>query len=163
MASGGGVRVRRGRRADLASLVPLSVSADHAEWRVMAAEREAEVLLVATLDDDVVGAVSVRWEMPCDAPHPWLYALRVRPDVRRRGIAAVLIDAAEEAAREHGATALSLDVDRDKDRLLAYYRRLGYETLGPHEHHWRAVDPRTGAVTAEGTADTWLMRRALTA
>lgn len=156
------MRVRRGQREDLGALVPLSVSADHAESRVIAAERGEEVLLVATLDDDVVGAVSVRWDMPCDAPHPWLYALRVRPDVRRRGIAAALIGAAEGATREHGATALSLDVDRDKDRLVAYYRRLGYETVGPHEHHWRALDPRTGTVTAEGTADTWLMRRALT-
>lgn len=124
-----------------------------------AAEAGTEVLLVAERDGAVVGTVSVQREGRCDPPHPWLYGLHVRAQVRRAGIGTALVRAAEDAVGRLGATAVSLDVDRDEDHLVAWYRRLGYTTVGPHEHRWRAVDPATGEVTAEGTAATWLMRR----
>jgi len=52
--------------------------------------------------------------------------------------------------------------DRAGDRAaIAFYERLGYVVAGPHEHHWRAIDPRTGTVTGGGRASTWIMRRTL--
>ncbi|WNB86907.1 GNAT family N-acetyltransferase [Cellulomonas sp. ATA003] len=91
-------------------------------------------------------------------PHPWLYGLGVAPAARRHGIGRLLTAAAETQARLHGFPATSLDVDRDAVGLVAFYQRLGYERVGPHEHHWQTVDPATGRVTARGTSSTWIMR-----
>jgi ribosomal protein S18 acetylase RimI-like enzyme len=149
--------VRPAAHADLSALAPLAGSAERAYARLRAAETGDDLLLVAEHAQSVVAAVSVHWQGTCDAPNPWLYGLQVRPDVRRHGLGALLVRAAETVASLRGAGVMSLDVDRDEDRLLAYYERLGYERVAPHQHHWRSVDP-AGVVTAEGVADTWVMR-----
>ncbi|WBB46793.1 GNAT family N-acetyltransferase [Verrucosispora sp. WMMA2044] len=109
----------------------------------------------------VVGVVSVRWRDGCDPPNPWLYGLAVVASARRRGIGRALVGAGEAAGAARGAEAMSLDVDVDDEAAVSFYARLGYVIVGPHRHRWRAIDPGTGAVTAEGTASTWIMRRRL--
>jgi ribosomal protein S18 acetylase RimI-like enzyme len=153
--------VRRGRQTDLPALVPLSGSADRAYWRVKASDADEEGLLVVEYGEQLIAAVSVRWDGTCDPPFPWLYGLHVRHDVRRHGVGALLVKAAETLAGLRGLSAMSLDVDRDEDELVTYYRRLGYQRIAPHQHHWRSVDPSTGLVTAEGNVDTWVMRHEL--
>lgn len=155
------VSVRAVRRSDLDSLGGLAGSDDRAEVRVRAAEQGDEEMLVAVTANHVVGVVSVRWHDGCDAPNPWLYGLAVVDSARRRGIGRALVEAVEAAAAVRGADAVSLDVDVADDGATTFYRRLGYVTVRPHEHHWRAVDPRTGEVTGEGTAPTWIMCRRL--
>jgi ribosomal protein S18 acetylase RimI-like enzyme len=153
--------VRHGRRSDLPALVGLAGSADRAEWRLRGAEAGDQTLLVAVHDGGVVGAVSLRWHGSCDRPHPWLYGLHVQPDARRHGLGALLVRAAETVASLGGARAVSLDVDDDDPRLVAYYERLGYRVVTPHRHHWRSLDAATGLVTAEGVADCLLLRHEL--
>lgn len=155
------VSVRAVRRSDLDSLTELAGSADRAEVRVRAAEQGDEEMLVAVTTENVVGVVSVRWQGGCDAPNPWLYGLAVVTSARRRGIGRALVEAVEAAAAVRGADTVSLDVDVADDAAITFYRRLGYLAVRPHEHHWRAIDPRTGEVTGEGTAPTWIMRRQL--
>jgi ribosomal protein S18 acetylase RimI-like enzyme len=156
-----GLVLRPAARADLPALVPLSASAGRAEWRLRAAADGTEDLVVAERDGQVLGAVSVRWDGACDPPHPWLYALHVRPDARGRGIGARLVRAVETLASRRDVAAVSLDVDRDRDRVIGFYERLGYRRVAAHEHHWRALDPTTGRVADQGVADTWIMRRDL--
>lgn len=145
--------LRPGERDDLVALSTLSGSTDRAHARLRAAAAGDEALLVAQHGQVVAGAVSVRWQAACDAPHPWLYALHVRPDARRHGFDTLLVAAAETVASLAGAGAVSLDVDADDGRLMAWYGRLGYARVAPHRHHWRSVDA-TGTVTADGVADT---------
>ncbi|WP_218577612.1 GNAT family N-acetyltransferase [Phytohabitans rumicis] len=144
-------------RPDLDSVSALTPTRDVAEVRLQAAERGAEDMLVAVVDG-VVGAVSVRWQHGCDTPNPWLYGLAVLAPARRHGIGRALVAAAEAACTARGVHTISLDVDTDNLGAIAFYRKLGYESVRPHEHRWRSFDPRTGAVTGEGTASTWIMR-----
>jgi len=153
--------VRSGRWTDLPVLVRFAGSEERAYWRLQGSDAGTEALLVAEYGDELAGVVSVRWDAPCDPPNPWLYGLYVRPDVRHCGAGARLVRAAEALAASRGSSVMSLDVDRDEDALVTYYERLGYVRAAPHLHHWRSVDPRTGAVLAEGDADTWLMRHVL--
>jgi ribosomal protein S18 acetylase RimI-like enzyme len=153
--------IRPAAPGDLDRIAGMAGSADRAEIRLRAAEHGDETMLVAVIDAEVVGVTSVRWSDGCDPPHPWLYGLHVAAGHRRRGIGRALTAAGEDAARERGAAYLSLDVDRADDRALSFYRGLGYRRVREHEHRWRSVDPHTGTVTATGTADTWIMRRAL--
>ncbi|WP_273652567.1 GNAT family N-acetyltransferase [Cellulomonas fimi] len=154
------VRVRPGRADDLPALARFAGSRDRALWRVDEARDGRETLLVAEDARGPVGTVSVRWDSDCDPPHPWLYGLHVDADHRGRGAGERLVHAAEDAARDRGAAALSLDADRD-DPVVGWYERRGYRRVRAHEHRWTSVDPRTRRVTASGTAATWVLRRPL--
>ncbi|MEV2238356.1 GNAT family N-acetyltransferase [Micromonospora sp. NPDC049891] len=155
------VMIRAAQHVDLDHLGELAGSGDRAEVRVRAAGRGEEEMLVAVAADHVVGVVSVRWRDGCDPPHPWLYGLAVVASARRRGIGRALVQAGEAAGAARGAEAMSLDVDVDDEAAVSFYARLGYVIVRPHQHHWRAIDPRTGAVTGDGTVATWIMRRQL--
>ncbi|MFC4615708.1 GNAT family N-acetyltransferase [Cellulomonas algicola] len=155
-----GVRVRPGRADDLSALARFAGSPDRARWRVDEARDGRETLLVAEDASGPVGTVSVRWDNDCDPPHPWIYGLHVDAGHRGRGAGEGLVHAAEDAARDRGAAALSLDADRD-DPVVGWYERRGYRRVRPHEHRWTSVDPRTRQVTASGTAATWVLRRSL--
>ncbi|MCW3819177.1 GNAT family N-acetyltransferase [Micromonospora sp. DR5-3] len=129
--------------------------------RLKAAEHGEEGMLVAVLASRIVGAESIRWSQGCDPPNPWLYGLQVAAEFRGQGIGRSLVRAAEELGRRHGADHMSLDVDVDDARAIAFYEALGYTVVRHHQHHWRSLDPRTGAVINEGTAPTLIMRRLL--
>lgn len=111
--------------------------------------------------DKVVGVVSVRRQGGCDLPNPWLYGLAVVASARRHGIGRALVEAGAATCAARGADAVSLDVDVDDESAITFYKRLGYMIVRRHEHRWRAIDPRTGAVTGEGMAPTWIMRHQL--
>ena len=147
--------------ADLEGVTALAGSRERAEVRLMAAERGDESTLVAEVVGGIVGVVSVRWDEGCDPPNPWLYGLQVSPEHRRLGLGRSLVRAIEDAASQRGADQVSLDVDLDDDAGTRFYEDLGYVPLGAHQHHWRSLDPHTGAVLDEGTNPTLIMRRAL--
>jgi len=147
-------RVRPARPAEAATLVPAlaellidcvaagaSISFMHplgreraeAFWRGVTdgAARGERVLLVA--EDPagaVVGTVQVVLALPENQPHRGEIAkLLVHPRARRRGIAAALMAAADDAARAAGRTLLVLDTvtGGDAERL---YARLGWQRCG---------------------------------
>ena len=72
-----------------------------------------------------------------------------------------LVRIGEDIARNRGADHMTLDVDVDDARAILFYEALGYAIVQPHQHHWRSVDPRTGAVLNEGWVATLIMRRPL--
>ena len=59
----------------------------------------------------------------------WLYSLWIAPEARGTGLITLLLQAAEESARSHGARELRLDVARDNDRAIAAYVSHGYVAL----------------------------------
>lgn len=155
------VLVRRVEPDDLAGVVALAGSRQRAESRLGAAARDDEAMFVAVRSGRVLGVVSIRWAGGCDPPHPWMYGLHVADDARRQGLGRTLVRTAEALARHRGADHMALDVDDDEAGAIAFYERLGYAVVGPHRHHWRSVDVRTGTVTAEGVSPTFVMRGAL--
>lgn len=155
------MRIRPVAAADLEGVTPLAGSPDRAEMRLRAAELGDDTMLVAQRSGAIVGVASVRWTGGCDPPNPWLYGLHVAPQFLRKGFGRALVRAAEDLARQRGADHTSLDVDIGDTRAITFYQVLGYTVVRPHQHRWRALDPRTGAVINEGTAPTLIMRRPL--
>jgi GNAT superfamily N-acetyltransferase len=119
--------------ASVSFMHPLSRERAEAFWRGVTdgAARGDRILLVAEDEADaVVGTVQVLLAMPENQPHRGEIAkLLVHPRARRRGFAARLMDAADEAARGAGKSLLVLDTvtGGDAERL---YPRLGWQRCG---------------------------------
>jgi len=119
--------------ASVSFMHPLGQDRAEAFWRNVTdgAARGDRVLLVA--EDhagNLVGTVQVLLAMPENQPHRGEIAkLLVHPRARRQGIAALLMAAADEAARTAGKTLLVLDTvtGGDAERL---YPRLGWQRCG---------------------------------
>jgi len=98
--------------------------------------------LLAAQDGQPVGLILLQLQPP-DAE---LLTLGVRPDHRRRGIAAALLDRARDLARQAGAARLLLEVAADNGPALAFYGRHGFQPLSrrPRYYH-RAAGPSVDA------------------
>jgi GNAT superfamily N-acetyltransferase len=70
--------------------------------------------LVAMLADRAVGIVTIRWQSNYagfrDADIPLVHQISVAGPFRRKGIAAALMDAAEQLARDRGAATIGITV-----------------------------------------------------
>jgi GNAT superfamily N-acetyltransferase len=92
--------------------------------------RGDRILLAAFRDSQLVGTVQVITATPPNQPHRGDIAkLLVHRSARGQGIAALLMEQAEAAARSAGKSLLVLDTvtGGDAERL---YRRLGWNTVG---------------------------------
>jgi GNAT superfamily N-acetyltransferase len=96
-------------------------------------------LLIAWKGERPVGDVFLsrrepQKEVQNHAPHlGFLEHLEVDPNHRREGIGTALIDEGEGIARDLGHRRLAMGIDHsdpDASRLLAMYRRLGYQDWG---------------------------------
>ncbi|MFI2409817.1 GNAT family N-acetyltransferase [Streptomyces sp. NPDC018947] len=95
-------------------------------------------LLVARYAGEPVGTAGVRL---LDGTRAELTRVFLRPGSRGRGGAALLVGAAEDAARDLGATRIVLDTRGDLVEARALYTRLGYAETEPHNddpyaEHW---------------------------
>ena len=118
--------------ASIGFMHPLTRDRAVAFWRrvatgVAAGER---ALLVAEDAQGVCGTVQLVLDQPENQPHRAdLAKMQVHRRVRRQGLGAALLRAAEDTARECGKTLLVLDAvtGGDAERL---YQRLGWERVG---------------------------------
>ncbi|MER5843145.1 GNAT family N-acetyltransferase [Streptomyces prasinus] len=97
-------------------------------------------LLVARYGGEAAGSAGVRL---LDGTTAELTRVFLHPGVRGRGGAALLVRAAEDAARASGATRLVLDTRGDLVEARALYARLGFTETEPHNsgpfaEHWFA-------------------------
>jgi ribosomal protein S18 acetylase RimI-like enzyme len=83
---------------------------------------QPELLLVGVLDEVLVGAVMAGF----DGVRGWIYHLAVAPEARRRGIATLLVRAAESGLRKLGCAKVNLQVRATNTDVVAFYRTLGY-------------------------------------
>ena len=143
--------------AGVSFMAPLAREKAEAFWRGVAdgVARGDRVLLVA--EDQatraLVGTVQVVWAWAENQPHRGDVAkMLVRGSARRRGIGALLVRAAEEAARAAGKTLLVLDTvtGGDAERL---YARLGWVRVG--------VVPNYALMPDGEPCDTTIFYRAL--
>ncbi|MFJ9866070.1 GNAT family N-acetyltransferase [Streptomyces sp. NPDC101165] len=116
--------------------------------REIAAQAGAELappagqLLIARYDGEPAGSAGVRL---LDADTAELTRVFVYEGMRGRGGAALLVAAAEEAARALGARQLILDTRSDLVEARTLYARLGYAETAPHNddryaEHWFRKD-----------------------
>jgi len=112
-------------------------------------------ILVARLDERIVGTVQLELEMPPNQQHRAAVAkLLVHPAARRRGIGRALMLALEDVARSEGRTLLTLDTVSGSGAELLY-RSLDFIAVGVIPRYAR------GALTPE-LEGTTIMYKELT-
>lgn len=107
---------------------------------------EEQVTLIAELDGEVVGTVSLRgsWEAAPEIPPPWIGELYVVPEYRGRGIGMALVDAAisKAADQNHDLVHIAVRVD-PAGYLLRGWRMVG--TLFAGDENVTVLRIATGA------------------
>ncbi|MFD1887226.1 GNAT family N-acetyltransferase [Paenibacillus wenxiniae] len=118
--------------ASIGFLPPVSVAKAEQYWRSV--PDEDVIVLIAEIDGQLAGTVQIHL---CNKPNGMHRAeiakLMVHPSFRRRGIARLLMDQAEQYAREKERILLVLDT-RDGDPSNTLYRSLGYIQAGQIPH-----------------------------
>jgi GNAT superfamily N-acetyltransferase len=118
--------------ASVSYLPPVDPGMLRAFWRRASAQvaEGARVLLGAWADGVLAGTVMLDLGTPPNQPHrAEVQKLLVLPEARRRGVARLLMQHAEEAARLAGRTLLTLDT-RAGDAGEPLYRSMGWTEAG---------------------------------
>jgi GNAT superfamily N-acetyltransferase len=118
--------------ASIGFMLPLARERVLRFWRRIAADVAAgdRVLLVAEIDGSAVGTVQLITALPDNQPHRADVAkMMVHGRVRKQGLGAALMRAAEAVAQELGKTLLVLDAVTDGD-AARLYTRLGWVRVG---------------------------------
>ena len=119
--------------ASVSFVLPFPIEKARAFWSeqvLPAVQAGRRCVLIARAADLIVGTVQLDFDTPPNQPHrAEVKKLLVHPEARRRGIARVLMAAAEEEARAAHRNLLTLDtaVNSAADPL---YRSLGYAETG---------------------------------
>jgi GNAT superfamily N-acetyltransferase len=113
-----------GRRTDPQELEREIAAADWSELRP-----PTGALLIARYGDEAAGCAGVRIR---DATTGELKRVYVRPELRGKGGAALLLAAVEDAARALGAERVVLNTRRDLVEARALYARHGYAETSPY-------------------------------
>jgi GNAT superfamily N-acetyltransferase len=117
--------------ASVSFMLPITRERALAFWRKVAdgVARGERVLLVAEDDEGLLGTVQLVLDQPENQPHrAEVSKMLVFRRARRRGIGALLMQAAEDAAREHRKTLLVLDTSSAEAERL--YARMGWQRVG---------------------------------
>jgi GNAT superfamily N-acetyltransferase len=117
--------------ASVSFMLPLAHERALAFWRQVAdgVARGERALLVAEDEEGIVGTVQVVLAQPENQPHRAdVSKMLVHRRARRRGIGALLMQAAEAVARERGKTLLVLDTSSAEAERL--YVRSGWTRVG---------------------------------
>ena len=118
--------------ASVSFMHPLTRERAVAFWRRVAdgVAKGERALLVAEDPEGVCGTVQLIFDLPENQPHRAdLAKMLVHRRVRRHGLGAALMGAAEATARECGKTLLVLDAVTDGD-AARLYARLGWHRVG---------------------------------
>ena len=146
------MEIRRCRREDLRALEWDGLFTHHREIieRTFAEQTNGmQVMLVGALDGQPVAqawiALGARTRRKRRAGTLW--AVRVHPRLRGRGLGQRLVTSAERTALEHGLDQLDLVVEHTNAAGRAFWERLGYEPIGPVSQHYSYTTPDGRAVT----------------
>jgi ribosomal protein S18 acetylase RimI-like enzyme len=89
----------------------------------------------------MAGFAIVEWTTMPKGTVAYIQTIEVHPASRRRGIAAELLQRAEDSARTAGAVAIWLHVDVDNSVAIHLYESRGYARKGREEHYYARHRP----------------------
>ncbi len=133
-------RVRKAERGDLDALMEL-------EHRVFATDRlsrrslrhflkspTADVIVAEAGDGRLAGTAIVLFRPRSRVAR--LYSIAVAPHMGGRGVAAMLLDAAEAAALAHDCRSIRLEVHETNHAAISRYRKSGYHQFGRQARYY---------------------------
>jgi ribosomal-protein-alanine N-acetyltransferase len=130
-------RIRPAASADVAELVELERLCFSDPWTAdgirETIQLETARSFIAQESDRIVGYVFAR----ISGPEGEILDLAVRPERRRRGIAAALLAAVREALHAAGARELYLEVRQSNQAAIALYGAHGFRPVGLRPHYYR--------------------------
>jgi len=133
------IRTRKAERGDIDALMEL-------ERRVFATDRlsrrslqrflqsRSAELIVAHDGARLAGTAIVLFR--ARSLRARLYSIAVAPQLAGRGVAAMLLDAAEAAALDRGCRAMRLEVHHTNHAAVARYRKSGYQQFARHRRYY---------------------------
>jgi acetyltransferase len=127
--------------ASIGFLPPLAIDQARDYWAgVIADMARGALLLVARLDETIVGTVQLALAQKQNARHrAEVQKLMVHTRARRQGIGRALLAAADDAARQDGRTLLVLDT-RVGDPSELLYLKHGYTRVGAIPEYARSAN-----------------------
>jgi ribosomal-protein-alanine N-acetyltransferase len=96
---------------------------------------------IAEEERKLAGFAIVDWATVPKGTVAYIQTIEVHPGSRRRGIAAELLNHAEDSARTAGATAVWLHVDVENPGAIRLYESRGYARKGREEHFYARHRP----------------------
>ena len=137
-------RIRYAEAKDMPALCELERLCFSEPWTeaMLEAERSSPdaALLVAETEEGVCGCAAFHRA----GDQAELYRIAVRPEDRRRGYAADLLQVGESAAEGWGCTGLFLEVRRSNRPAAAVYESRGWHAIGIRNKYY--VNPTEDAV-----------------
>ena len=100
-----------------------------------AINHSAALFLVAESQDRIMGTLISTW----DGWRGEFYRLAVSPEVRRRGVARILVDTAEKWMAEQGCHRITALVEKDHPWATGFWTALGYELHESMSRYFRDV------------------------
>ncbi len=130
MSDSGAIEIRLFEDVDEDAVAALwrEVFPDDPPWNepslVMAKKRavQRDLFLVALENGALAGTAMGGY----DGHRGWIYAVAVRPDLRRQGLGARLMAQLESALKRLGCPKINLQVRAGNETVVAFYQRLGY-------------------------------------
>jgi ribosomal protein S18 acetylase RimI-like enzyme len=111
---------------------------------------------------EMVGQVFIQWNssnprFADGSLRGYLYALRVKPAFRGRGLGTRILQAAEAALLRRGMTTASIGVEKTNLRARALYERQGYHIIAEDPGCWSYLDHL--GIIQEVVEPAWLMEK----
>lgn len=111
---------------------------------------------------EIVGQVFIQWNssdprFADGSRRGYLYALRVKPAFRGRGLGTRMLQAAEEILRQRGMDTASIGVEKANRRARALYERQGYRIVADDPGRWSYIDHQ--GKSREVVEPAWLMEK----
>jgi len=122
------------------SRLPRSVRVDypHKAQKIAADWQKRDALLVAELDSQTVGYVSMRQDI---VPYTtWVDDLGVVRRLRRQGIGTALVLAAENWAVQHDSHRMVIEMQSKNHPAIRMAQKLGFDFSGFHERYFGNLD-----------------------
>jgi ribosomal protein S18 acetylase RimI-like enzyme len=113
---------------------------------------------------EMIGQVFIQWSSSDPryadgARRGYLYALRIKPAFRNRGLGTRMLNAAEYELRRRGMDTASIGVEKDNPQARALYERQGYRIIADDPGRWSFID-HEGKIQ-EVLEPAWLMEKRL--
>jgi ribosomal protein S18 acetylase RimI-like enzyme len=156
------VVIRTTREEDLEGLEWFGLFTPHRELIREAyrrQERREVVMLLAEVNGFPAGQVWVDFVRDAALSMGYVWAVRVLPVFRRKGIGTRLLAAAETAILARGLGAAVIGVEKDNPGARGLYERLGYEVAYQAYEEYDYTTPEGTRIRV--LLDQWIMRKSL--